>query len=342
VGVLLSGGLDSSAIAVVAKGQTDKELETFSVVSEYRQFSEDKFIDILCNRIAIKNQRLTFRVPDVHELLERAVYHNDEPFGAFSILANFRLLELIKQQNDVTVLLSGQGGDETMLGYLKYFFFFLRDLARKGQYHKAITQFLWGVLERTTVRQFRLGEARRYMRFWGNNHSHGFVRLKSRPEPIWKSPDLRDRQIADLDRYSVPALTHYEDRNPMAHSLELRHPFLDHRLVNFLVNLPAQLKIKNGWTKYIMRESMSELPDSIRWRRDKQGFILPEELWLKRDLRDFIRSTFRKSTLGELGIIDDRKFLNYYEAFRSGRRRIWYTDISRALIAELWAQKFLV
>ncbi len=341
VGVLLSGGLDSSAIAVVAKGQTDKELESFSVVSEYRQFSEDRFIDLLCDKTATKNQKLLFRVPDVHELLERTVYHNDEPFGVFSVLANFRLLELIKQQNDVTVLLSGQGGDETMLGYLKYFFFFLRDLARKGQYHKAITQFLWGVLEQTTVRQFRLGEARRYMRLWGNNHSHEFMRLKSRLEPIWESPDLRERQIADLDRYSVPALTHYEDRNPMAHSLELRHPFLDHRLVNFLVNLPAQLKIKNGWTKYIMRESMSELPDPIRWRRDKQGFILPEELWLKGELRDFIRSVFQKSTLGELGIIDDREFLKYYEAFRNGRRRIWYTDISRTLIAELWARKFL-
>jgi asparagine synthase (glutamine-hydrolysing) len=342
VGVLLSGGLDSSAIAVVAQKQTDKEIESFSIVSEYSQSSEGRFIDILCESTAIKNQKLLFRIPDVRELLERVVYHSDQPFGSLSTLANFRLLESIKQEHKVTVLLSGQGGDETLFGYLKYFFFFLRDLAKKGEYRRAATQFLWGLLQRTTVRQFKLGEARRYMRFWGNNHSHAFMRLESRPEPIWESQNLRGRQIADLDRYSVPALTRYEDLNSMAHSLELRHPFLDHRLVNFLVNLPAQMKIKDGWTKYIMRESLSELPDPIRWRRDKQGFILPEELWLKRELKSFIRSTFQRSVLGELGIIDDHKFLQYYEGFRSGRRRIWYTDISRTLIAELWARKVLM
>ncbi len=161
VGMLLSGGLDSSTIAVVAQKLTEKEIESFSVVSEYSQSSEGRFIDTLCERTAIKNQKLLFRIPDVRELLERVVYHSDDPFGALSTLANFRLLESIKQENKVTVLLSGQGEDETLFGYLKYFFFFLRDLAKKGEYRRAATQFLWGLLQRTTVRQFKLGGAGR-------------------------------------------------------------------------------------------------------------------------------------------------------------------------------------
>jgi len=69
-----------------------------------------------------------------------------------------------------------------------------------------------------------------------------------------------------------------------AHSLEVRHPFLDHRLVNFVVNLPTELKIHQGWTKYILRAALPEMPAALRWRRDKQGFLVPEQLWLKREL----------------------------------------------------------
>jgi asparagine synthase (glutamine-hydrolysing) len=342
VGVLLSGGLDSSAIATVVHGLAGGKLESYSVVSNDRQYSEEKYIDALCQATGIKNQKLLFQIPDVLEALERVVYHSDEPFASFSAIAHFKILEKIKQETDVTVLLSGQGGDETLLGYSKFFFFYIRELIANGQYPKAFAQFFWSILRRTVVRQFRLGEAKRYLpSAWGNGHRQAFIRLSGAHEPIWKCNGLRDRQIADLDRYSVPVLTHYEDRNPMAHSLELRHPFLDHRLVNFLLNLPAEWKIRNGWTKYVMRESLPELPRAIRWRRDKQGFILPEELWLKRDLSQLIQKTFRKSALAELGILDDREFLHYYEQFQQGKSNIWYTDISRTVIAEAWAKQFI-
>ncbi|MBK6586666.1 MAG: hypothetical protein IPG26_07605 [Coprothermobacter sp.] len=83
---------------------------------------------------------------------------------------------------------------------------------------------------------------------------------------------LRDRQILDLDKYSVPVLTRYEDRNSMANSIEVRNPFLDHRLVNFCLSLPENYKIRNGWSKFILRESMKELPNEIRWRARQKRF----------------------------------------------------------------------
>ena len=126
----------------------------------------------------------------------------------------------------------------------------------------------------------------------------------------------------------------------MAHSLEIRHPFLDHRLVDFVVALPPEWKIRNGWSKYVLRLSVPGLPDGIRWRRDKQGFVTPEERWLKHDFKDLIRNSFRDSKLGELGMINESEFLRYYEKFQNGSR-IAYTDISRALVAELWARKYL-
>lgn len=159
--------------------------------------------------------------------------------------------------------------------------------------------------------------------------------------PIWEANSLGERQILDIDRYSVPALTHYEDRNAMAHSLEIRHPFLDHRLVEFAVALPPEQKLHNGWTKSILRESLPELPPSIRWRRDKGYFLVPEEHWLKTSMNRFIRETFADSVLDRMNFIDKDVFLNTYDAFRNGRSGVSYTDISRTLVAELWARKFL-
>lgn len=340
VGVLLSGGLDSSAIAVAAKQFSKQNLESYSVVSVDGKYSEEPFVDALCQAAEIKNRKFTFQIPDVLNTLEEIVYFNDEPFATFSPIAHFKILQLIKQETDVTVLLSGQGGDETMLGYSKFFFFYVQELARNGAYLQAAMQLLSSFLKRTVVRQFRLSEAKRYIRFWGDKQEQHFLRFRHKAERIWECKNLRDRQIADLDLYSVPALAHYEDRMPMAHSLELRHPFLDHRLVNFLVNLPNSEKISGGWTKFVLRQAMAELPSAIRWRKDKQGFAVPEELWLKRDLSNVIKEMFQRSTLAELGVIDDKEFLRYYEAFQNGAQ-IWYTDITRTFLAEIWAKRFL-
>jgi hypothetical protein len=99
------------------------------------------------------------------------------------------------------------------------------------------------------------------------------------------------------------------------------------------------LKINKGWTKYVLREALDELPGQIRWRKDKQGFITSEKTWLKKDFEGLIKEVFAKSILDEMGIIDSRAFLQYYHRFQNGNRLIWYLDILRTLIAELWARK---
>jgi len=163
----------------------------------------------------------------------------------------------------------------------------------------------------------------------------GFV-----PVPVNANGGLRERQLADLDRYSVPALTHYEDRNSMANGLEVRHPFLDHRVVNYLTSLPTNYKIRDGWTKYILRKSSLNLPKAIRWRKDKQGFITEEAKWIRGELQPEIRRIFKDSRLQMMGILDGRKFLAYYEKFLSGRSE-FALDICRAYIAEVWMRNVL-
>jgi asparagine synthase (glutamine-hydrolysing) len=187
------------------------------------------------------------------------------------------------------------------------------------------------------VHQFTLRSARRYIPALYANHQHG-VRATYASVPVWECRDIASRQIADIEKYSVPALTHYEDRNSMAHSLEVRHPFLDHRLVEFLITLSPQLKIQNGWTKHVLREAFPELPDAIRWRRDKQAFLTPEKRWLQHDLNDVVHSSFRGSHLSKAGILDEQKFLKYYEQFQGGAA-IAESDVSRIFIAEQWMRR---
>jgi asparagine synthase (glutamine-hydrolysing) len=334
VGVLLSGGLDSSAITTAVRQVGGEQLQTYSIVSEHEGYDERRFIDVMC-QAGVANRKVTFRVGDVLDCLEQVLYCSDEPVAEFSVIAQYQLFAAIKKDSDVTVLLSGQGGDETLLGYLKFFFFHVQLLLKAGKYLDAMELLAGSALHRTAVTQFRMSEARRYLQHDRRGIWQTILRDGQRA-PVWQCGDIRSRQIADICHYSVPALTHYEDRNSGAHSLEVRHPFLDHRLVNFVVNLPTELKIHRGWTKYILRAALPEMPAALRWRRDKQGFLVPEQLWLRRELVPVIRRRFRGSILAELGILNDKKFLQYYDRFLTGNS-IASADIARVLIAEIWA-----
>ncbi|MGO9125746.1 MAG: asparagine synthase (glutamine-hydrolyzing) [Terriglobales bacterium] len=343
VGCMLSGGLDSSTIALMCHQLRADNVETFSVVSDDRRYSEESFIDVVNSCTGVRNHKLVFRCPDLLQVLHSVLVHNDEPVSSFSVVAQYSIFQLIKQQTDVTVLLSGQGGDEILLGYSKFFFLYVNNLLRQGSFLAAANELFASLVRGTVVRQFRFSDARRYIPWLDTNSYGGALRSSPTyvPVPIWEPRDLRRRQIADIDRYSVPALAHFEDRNSMAHSLEARHPFLDHRLVNFVTSLPTAYKIRNGWTKYILRDSMAHLPKAIRWRKDKQGFITAEEKWIREDLRSVIRGVFRNSQLGQLGVLDQRKFLDYYERFLKGQSS-FFLDICRAFIAEMWVRSVLL
>jgi asparagine synthase (glutamine-hydrolysing) len=339
-GTLLSGGLDSSTITFVANDLTRGDIDSFSVIApESNEYSEEQFIKILVDEVGIRNKRLSFHHESALEALQKVIVTQDEPFGSFSVIAQNLIFKEIKENSDVTVVLSGQGGDEVMMGYLKYFFFYVRELIKEREIVRALKQMICSTIYRTAIWQFQLGTAKRYIPHLAKKRSD-YLGNDEGTEEIWKFRDLRERQIMDIDRYSIPALTHYEDRNSMAYSLEVRHPFLDHRMVNFFLSLPVSLKVKNGWTKYILRRAVNRLPRRIAWRRDKKGFITPEEDWLEKDLKGFIQETFKRSVLGDMGIIRNENFLSFYDDFLKGKKSADHSDISRVLIAEFWARHF--
>ncbi len=343
VGCLLSGGLDSSSIAVVADKMTGRGIECFSVVSSEKKYSEERFIDILGRSNNLRTTKLFLKQQTAWDYLEKTVWHQDEPFCGLSAAAQRQILEMIRETG-IKVVLSGQGGDETLCGYRKFFFFHIRNAMKRGGLKTVFADLFFSLINHSVIWQFTMADAKRYIGRFQRAEANLVSRVLNYQrdlEPVWDSADLRIRQIADIDRYSVPALAHYEDRNSMAHAIEVRHPFLDHRLVNFALNLPDALKIRRGWMKYVLREAITELPSEVAWRRDKQGFITPEERWLREDFRGKILALFKSSKMSEMGLINKDRLMEMYGEFLRGNRLIAYADISRFVIAELWSRRFL-
>jgi asparagine synthase (glutamine-hydrolysing) len=338
VGCMLSGGLDSSSISVIAQ-HLYPDIETFSVVSNDKKMSEESFIDIVVKSKNMKNYKMNFVADHVIQNFNTVMHHQDEPFFNLSVLAGYSILKRIKEDTNIIVLLNGQGGDELLMGYLKYFYFYEKHLMKRGQYFKAADLLLSSIFNRTIINQFNLGKAKRYLPGYLYKKSSyindGDVGLVD----TWSFEDMRQRQILDIDKYSIPALCRYEDRNSTANSLEMRVPFLDYRLVSFCLNLSNDYKIKNGWTKYILRKVMNDLPKAISYRRDKKGFSVPEENFLRNELKNDILSIKQYSLLDEVGVINKNQFINYYNDFLRGKGQYTeFTDISRVYIAEKWAR----
>ncbi len=353
VGVLLSGGIDSSSIAswmnqILGK---DSEWHILSAVSDNPDYDEQKYIDIVGRYLDKKIEKipLHFNLDSIFGLLEEISWVNDEPVGSLSNIAHYLIMKRAKELG-ITVLLSGQGADELLCGYRKYLGFYIQGLIKEGRYFKAGDVLEKFYRRKTIISQFAFREAKRYL--------PAFLKIKEinalGPRLQQYDDDLNvglgkntliQRQIEDYRKYSIPALTHYEDRMSMSMSREIRFPFLDYRLVNMILPLAPEYKINDGWTKWIFRKSMEDhLPPEIVWRKDKQGFINPEEEWFKYELQEKIEKIFNGDLLVEnYGLINREKIKEKYKRFckqEANRGTVSFADIFNVVSLEFWMRKY--
>ena len=344
VGNTLSGGLDSSSIAVLAHRLSSGNFFNYSVISNNKEISEEKYVDYLVENNKVNVKKINFDQSNPWSVLNEVIWHHDEPVLSLSTIAHFQMLAHLKKESDIIVILSGQGGDESLAGYNKYFFFHIRELISQGSYLEAIKEI--SALAPRIGFEFKWNHAKRYMPFFqhlklGKDVLSSIVNLPKPEFLIGAAYNLKERQILDITKYSVPALCHYEDRNSMAHSLEIRLPFLDFRLVNFSLNLPNRLKIRNGVNKQILRKSMNELPSQIRNRFDKKGFSIDEKGHQNMVFFQIINESFRESALADLGIINVDLLRKEALKMSTLKSDLWERDLHRLLFAEIWAKKFL-
>lgn len=291
VGSCLSGGLDSSAIvcsaAHISKNQTSP-FYTFTAIFKDRDIDESPWVNEVNTKVSAKAHWVTPKAQNFLDDLDALIWHQEEPFTSASMYAQWCVMREARKAN-IPVLLDGQGADEILCGYKKFYIQLIKRLITSRHYINAMKEMYYLLIfgDRTL---FKWPLALRYLpRFMRSDITllnklstdtlQNSLPLKS---PGFSSAEsITERQIQDMTRFSVPALLRFEDRNSMAFSIESRVPFLDHRLVEFCISLPDKMKLYKGKTKRIMRDALKKtIPQMILNRRDKMGFGAPEQRWL--------------------------------------------------------------
>lgn len=276
VGSSLSGGLDSSSIVMLIDQLKGNEIEQNTFSARFKNFHKDEGEHIQKVVQSCKNVKVHYTWPNkdyFEDVFDKVAYHQDEPFGSASIVAQYAVMQLAKEEG-VIVLLDGQGADEQLAGYLHYYHQYLNQLfyQSKSKYQIEFQKFnemhpnfeLRDFAQSRTLRM-KLGELKRKLVFQNS--------------PI--TNHLSQHLYKDTISGGLKELLRYADRNSMAHSREVRLPFISHKLVEFIFSLPDEYKLNNGWTKFVLRKAMATtLPESICWRVDKIGYEPPQSDWL--------------------------------------------------------------
>ena len=364
LGAFLSGGVDSSCVVAFMSQMLDAPVKTFSI-----GFNEDSFDELKYARIAAKHfntEHHEFVVtPDLVEIVDDLVWHFDEPFADSSALPTFMVAKMAREF--VTVVLSGDGGDELFAGYTRYQtqqrrgsfanlpkfvrqnilqtvsekmphdtkgknYLYNASLDKIGRYIDSISHF--GDLKK---REFYSADFRQNLN-GGFGKSAGIYREFA--ESAENISDVERLLYLDSKTYLPSDILTKVDRMTMANSLEARVPLLDHELIDFVTqNIPSNLKLSGGETKYIFKKALEGIvPNEILYR-EKQGFGVPIGDWINRQLKERIHETLTEKRTAERGYFEPEYVKILLEEHHKNRR-----DHSHLLwilwMLELWHRRF--
>lgn len=299
LGTSLSGGLDSSSIAVMIQQlQPGCTLQTFSAIFPGFAFDESRYIALLSAEKSISNHTTQPTVEGFINDFEKLCHHQEGFMASASVYAQFKVFELARQRQ-IKVLLDGQGADEILAGYHKYYHWFWQELFKHNRpvLHKEMyaarqlgiqEAFSW----RNKLAAAFPAAAGRYINAERKKRQRGMAAqlfnkdfIAAYGHSYYQLPpadSLQEVLYYNTFVNGLEELLQYADRNSMAHGREVRLPFLQHELVSFVFSLPSHLKINEGRTKWILRKAMNDrLPAAITWRTDKIGFEPPQKQWMQ-------------------------------------------------------------
>ncbi len=362
LGAFLSGGVDSSLVVGLMAEASDRPVRTFSIGFDEPRYDELEHARVVARHFGTDHHEFVVR-PDALAILDRLIGHFDEPFGDSSAVPTWYVSELAARH--VTVVLSGDGGDELFGGYTRYLphprVAAFDRLAPPGS--RAIAGLIWphlphGMTGKNFLRRIARDARGRYL------DEIGFFQRDEKDALL--SPDLRRQaegadaedgfltrfdRLANLDWHAQMMHADFEtylpedilvkvDRMSMAHSIESRVPLLDNEVVEFAARIPASLKIRDGRRKHILKEAAKGvLPREILERR-KQGFGVPLSVWFRGDLRSLFSDVLLSATARQRGYFDDAFIERLVREHVAGRRdhtlRLW-----GLVVFELWHRAYL-
>ncbi len=351
VGTCLSGGLDSSTVvATVNKLLSEKVKEAASVGKIQKTFSavfpgssndEEVYINELVKNLKTKIEcfKIYPKPEEFFNEINEFLMTQEEPLISSGHYAQYKVMQKVHEY--VTVVLDGQGSDEMTAGYLPYYYVYLKQLWRQNNYLKLIKESLLSI---DVIKNALINQLIKAIGIKKNINVDNLMNAKfsnkyqtEKFESI--SDNLKKRLIQDVFYNSVQSLLRYEDRNAMHFSIEGRVPFLDFNLIKYLFSLPDEAIIKNGWNKYILRQSIKDLlPEKIVNRRNKIGFTTPEYEWFMR-MKNKIYQIFLSESFTKRKYFNQQEIIKAFQLFIEGK-----TDDTmlfwRLLNLELWLRIF--
>lgn len=303
VGSSLSGGLDSSSIVCSLNKLGVGNMQTFSARFK-SELDEGKWIKDVTDKTSYVNNEVWPEPSAFLTELEKMVWHHEYPPGSASVFAQWCVMKLPRTKG-VKVLLDGQGADEYLAGYDELKYYALWEHYQKGNFRKFFE------------------ERNHFKKHYGKDKSIGYaflidpiLKVFGKKREVFKNGHSLKQVLKYYTENKLNELLRYADRNSMANSIEVRLPFLDHHLVEFVFSLPMTHVYNHGKTKYILRESMKNvLPDSIYNRTDKIGFAPPQNSWMKTDLVRDVVSTSKNELINsgfKASKNDYRNLVAYY------------------------------
>jgi len=364
LGVLLSGGIDSSAVAALAREAAEGRVKTFSIAFDEKSFDESSYARLVAGHLGTEHYERRFTEREMLEIVPEIPRLLDEPLGDGSLIPTFLLSRFTRER--VTVALGGDGGDELLAGYPTY------AAHRVADYYRALPRFVREGLIEPAVARLPVSTENLSFDFKAKKFVQGAVLPAGERHTVWMgsytaeqqrsllSPEVLaacpDDQVFDevriydyqnghdiVERMMTLDATHYlsecvlfkVDRASMAASLETRAPFLDHTLVEFLTKLPIGLKLRGLTGKYILKRAMRDrLPQQVI-KRPKKGFGMPVAKWIKGELRAFVRDTFAHERLKRRGLFNVdyvERLLGEHERGVADHRKLIWT----LLMFEMW------
>jgi asparagine synthase (glutamine-hydrolysing) len=343
VGVHLSGGLDSTSI-ICASARVRRQTSAIGPLMAFAymtpEFDESRYIADTVAQTGATLVALDTNPLRLWELLSEVLWFQDEPMHTMTPVIGYELMRLTSRSG-VKVILNGQGADETIGGYGNYFGDYWctrlqrrefvetwREIGRYVSVHKGsrsklllrqarrIAQSRFARLD--TYRAFARWKSRRHLAKhpWFTAELQRSVSDEDRPPTV---PELDSTLLQSVYRAPLPLYLRIEDRNSMAHSIEGRLPFLDHRLVSLLFALPPEWRLRGPWNKYVLREAMRDrIPESVRTRADKMGFPVPSRSWFADALSEPVADILNSRTTRERGIYNVTEILRDLARHRAG------------------------
>jgi asparagine synthase (glutamine-hydrolysing) len=351
LGAFLSGGIDSSVVVALMARHSTQPVKTFHIDFAEPDFSEREFARAVAERYGTEHHEIIVR-PSATDVLDDLVAYFDEPFGDSSAVPTYYVSQLTRQY--VTVALAGDGGDENFGGYTRY-----RDILARRKLPRCVRAVV-GLAGRCAGACLpRRAPGRRYFRSLGMDDFEFFAvgtdELEARAllsrefletlgdastygvlrphlQRGGRLDDLAPFTRLDLERYLPDDILTKVDRMSMAHSLEVRAPLLDHRVVELAAAMPRQWKLDNGTTKAILKEAVADLlPPAVLAPR-KRGFSVPMAQWLRGPLRPALEEALADRQIQSSGIFRMKELRALAEEHWSGRDRR----------GQLWSYLFFV